>query len=123
MELVYVALISTVGAIFITLLLDRRQDKRFDYELKRFSKSKKAQKELKQMDLSPRHVPTMKEDVLKKLIDKGAEYLQGDNIEDEEMDPLETIINYARSNPDLVKRFLGGATGGEENKNEVSALR
>jgi type IV secretory pathway VirB4 component len=122
MEIVYATIVGGIFGILSLLLLDRSKDKKYNYELKRFKYSKRAQKELKSMELIPRHVPDLKENALKTLINKGAEYLSGDNIEEsEDLDPLEVIINYARSNPEIVKKFLGG--GSNDTSSEVSALR
>jgi hypothetical protein len=71
---------------------------------------------MKQLEIeAPRHIPDIKETALNSLLKKGAEYLQGDNIEETEPAGIEDIIiNFAQKNPEIVQRFLGGGEKTED---------
>jgi len=115
MEFFYMSIVTTIGGIIIALLLDRSKDKRYDYELKRFRYSKKAQKELKAMEIKPRHVPDIKETAINKLLQKVGDMYQGDDIEDTPEAGLEDmIVDFAKNNPEIVQRFLGGSKSGSD---------
>jgi hypothetical protein len=112
MELVYVSIISGIFGLIGLLLWDRSKDKRYTYELKRFSKQKRAQKELKSLELAPRSVPTLKDDAINRLIEKYAPQLLGGESSDYG-DLAEAFLN-SDVGQNIIDKVLGA---NKENEN------
>jgi hypothetical protein len=133
MELVYVAIITTVGGLIGLLYLDksfyRRLEWKKDYEKSMLQlKKREGRKDKKlaaEINISP---PAGKMDTIKNLIgslDNPAiqqlisQVSKNDDYEEQGDDIVSTLIRYGQQHPELVQRLLQGLTKGKSTENDI----
>lgn len=134
MEIIIVAIITTIGMFISILLLDhsffRRLKWKQDFEMAMLKVKKKEMRKDRQIANSIKtKAPTGKIEnlinMVKLLDNEGLQDLLGllpkgvaEGVEGEG-GILDVIIDYAEDNPDIVKKFVEGLTGGGKKESDV----